>query len=676
LTAITDPSGKQTTLKHNRRGQVSSVTDQLGNTTTLGYELGEPTSLTDPLGRKARRFVDAAGRVAAVGDATGTNTVLKHDLLNRVIRIIDPLGNETDLSYDLNGNLVSRTDARDKVTTYSYDVMDRWISRTDPLLRQETYEYDGRGNLTRMTDRRGKITEFTYDPLDRRIFAGFGAVTSGGTTTYESTVEYAYDGGNRLTEADDSAWGAITRAYDGLDRLTSEATPHGALTYAYDATGRRTAMTIAGQPAISYTYDANNRLSQIAQSGSTVSIAYDDAGRRTALTLPNGVATNYAYDAAGEVISLNYKLGTEVLGDLTFAYDARVRRTSQGGSYARTMLPPAASGTYDDASQLVQWAGQTLTYDSNGNLTSDGFKTYTWNARNELTSVSGAGGFSATFEYDPFGRRTTKTVSGTTSRYLYDRLRAVQELSAGGAVTANILTGQGLDERFVRSQGATSRGYLTDVLGNTVALTDSSGFVQTQYSYEPFGQTAITGGSDTNSFQFTGRENDGLAGLYHYRARYYSPTLHRFISEDPIGFSGGDFSLYSYAWNNPISYGDPLGLRPDGGGVGGRKTPDDPSEEEESEEEENTCGSVWCWIKDGGERLKEGIEEDEEELVESIKIGSATVACWHIGTVAAEAAAVAPPSAAGVAVTGAVACGIAVAADIGLHDYYKKILGF
>ncbi|MGH7966667.1 MAG: RHS repeat-associated core domain-containing protein, partial [Candidatus Binatia bacterium] len=78
--------------------------------------------------------------------------------------------------------------------------------------------------------------------------------------------------------------------------------------------------------------------------------------------------------------------------------------------------------------------------------------------------------------------------------------------------------------------------------------------------YAPFGRTTVTGAASSNSQQFTGRENDGLTGLYYYRARYYHPVLQRFLSEDPIGFAGGDVNLYAYVGNNPISFVDPLGL--------------------------------------------------------------------------------------------------------------------
>ena len=61
----------------------------------------------------------------------------------------------------------------------------------------------------------------------------------------------------------------------------------------------------------------------------------------------------------------------------------------------------------------------SLTYDANGNLISDGVNTYTWNARNQLVSISGR--VAASFQYDAFGRRVSKTIGGTT-QFLYDGL--------------------------------------------------------------------------------------------------------------------------------------------------------------------------------------------------------------------------------------------------------------
>jgi RHS repeat-associated protein len=117
-----------------------------------------------------------------------------------------------------------------------------------------------------------------------------------------------------------------------------------------------------------------------------------------------------------------------------------------------------------------------------------------------------------------------------------------------------------MDEPLARSiTGGVYRAYKTDAIGSTTALTDGTGIVKTKYTYDPFGNTTVTGETSDNPFQYTGRENDGT-GLYYYRARYYSPELQRFISEDPIGLAGGDVNYYAYVWNSPTNWIDPYGL--------------------------------------------------------------------------------------------------------------------
>lgn len=92
-----------------------------------------------------------------------------------------------------------------------------------------------------------------------------------------------------------------------------------------------------------------------------------------------------------------------------------------------------------------------------------------------------------------------------------------------------------------------------------MGLVNSSGSIATSYTYTPFGKITVSGSSNGNPFQFTGRENDGT-GLYYYRARYYSPTYQRFIAQDPLDFRGGSADLYVFVGDNPVSLKDPLGL--------------------------------------------------------------------------------------------------------------------
>jgi RHS repeat-associated protein len=558
LTTITNALNKTATITVNQQGQPLTIKDPLNNTTTLSYAAGDLVSATDPLSRVSTRFVDAVGRLLAVTNAVGVRTQYDVDALNEITKMTDALNGQTQLTYDANGNLLTVSDAKSQVTTYTYNNMDRVATRKDPLLKTETYTYDNNGNVATVTDRKSQVTTYTYDLLNRKTKATY----QDGTST-----NYTYDAGNRLTQiqekdAGNTVTATITRTYDGLDRLTQEVTAQGTLTYTYDNASRRATMTVAGQSTVNYTYDNANRLTQITQGANLVTIGYDDADRRASLTLPNGNSVVYAYNAASELLSLTYKQGATVIGDLTYTYDAAGNRIKQGGSFARSSIPPAlATASYNANNQQTVFGSNTETYDLNGNLSTvtdaSGTATYTWNARNQLVAIT-ATGFSASFQYDSFGRRTGKTIQGTTTNFVYDGLNPVQE-KAGATVTANLLTGLGIDEFLTRTDGAGTRGLLTDALGSTVALGDGTGTIQTQYTYEPFGYASQTGAVNMNSYKYTGREDDGT-GLYYYRARYYHPRLQRFISEDPLGFVGGDVNLYAYVQNKPLRFTDPTGL--------------------------------------------------------------------------------------------------------------------
>jgi RHS repeat-associated protein len=249
---------------------------------------------------------------------------------------------------------------------------------------------------------------------------------------------------------------------------------------------------------------------------------------------------------------------------LIYDYDKTGNRIKTGGTWARTALPQVIStSNYNAANRQTILGSKTLTYDDNGNVTSitdaSGTTTYTWSARNQLTQISGPG-MVASFVYDGLGRREKKTVNGNLTEFLYDGLNPIQEKS-GSTVLANNLTGLHIDQSFLRSDvvAGSISVLLSDGLNSTIALTDATGAVQAEYTYEPFGNGTGSGSSNSNTFQFTGRENDST-GLYYYRGRYYHAGLQRFISEDPVRFSGGELNLYSYVNNSPSQYIDPLGL--------------------------------------------------------------------------------------------------------------------
>jgi RHS repeat-associated protein len=546
LTAVVDPLTNRTTIAYNAFGQPISTTDPLGNTTSFTYNgQGDLAAIADPVGNTTTREYDSVSRLVKQTDPLGRPAAFSYDPLNRITTITDAIGGLTQFTYDANGNLLTVTDARGNTITHEYDNMDRLSRRIDQLGVPETFEYDGLGNLTRHVDRKGQVATFTHDSLNRRV----------GATYADSTTSFVYDAGGRLVRATDSVSGDILNTYDNLDRLTAQATTLGTISYEYDQLGRRRTMTTPGQPPVSYSYDAASRLVQIVQGPQVVDFQHDALGRRTKLALPNQVSTDYQYDAASRLTALIYRNALGPLGDLTYQYDASGNRVAVGGSFARTLLPdPVASSNYDAANRQLQFGNRTLTYDLNGNLVNDGPQAYTWNARNQLTAISGP--TPGAFVYDGLGRRGRKTINGAATEFLYDGNNPAQELVPG--ITTSLLTGLGIDEYFARTDLVGMRTFLTDALGSTVALADPAGAVETQYTYQAFGATTVTGAPSTNPFGWTGRELDGTS-LQFLRARYYSPTLHRFISEDPLGPVGGR-NYYRYVQNNPLTLTDPTGL--------------------------------------------------------------------------------------------------------------------
>ena len=275
-------------------------------------------------------------------------------------------------------------------------------------------------------------------------------------------------------------------------------------------------------------------------------------------TLPNGVTVGYSVDNDSRITGLTYSAGSTQLGNLTYGYDADGRVTSKNGTLAAIGLPTTVSGnTFNADNGMTAFGGATLSYDANGNLISDGTNTYTWDARNHLTAISGA--VAASFTYDAFGRRASKTIAGATTQFLYDWWNPAQELQ-GGVPSANLLTGLRIDEYFARTDSSNNVStLLPDALGSTIGLVGSGQSIATSYTYEPFGATTVGGAANGNSYQFTGRENDGI-GSYFYRARYYQPTYQRFVSQDPLDFDGGDANLYDLVGDSPTVFVDPLGL--------------------------------------------------------------------------------------------------------------------
>jgi len=181
-------------------------------------------------------------------------------------------------------------------------------------------------------------------------------------------------------------------------------------------------------------------------------------------------------------------------------------------------------------------------------------------------------GSSGTFSYayDPFDYRISKTGSGVAGGDLLEGAHV--ETVTGSHQPAQFFRGVVVDEIVngyqYDPQGIwTNYTYAHDSLQSVVGLTGHEGATIETTVYSPFGNEIDGAGASCSVLRYTGRESDAESGLYYYRARYYDPTLGRFLTEDPIRFRGG-MNHYVYVNNNPINANDPEGLcrRPQGGG--------------------------------------------------------------------------------------------------------------
>jgi RHS repeat-associated protein len=370
-----------------------------------------------------------------------------------------------------------------------------------------------------------------------------------------------------LIRVEDSSGGVFAFAYDLAGRLLSSATPVGTVQYARDAAGRVTSRQVVGQASVAYTYDPAGNLASASTAQASASFTYDARNALGTLGRSNGVSTGYLYDPAGRVLSITHSADSSLLSSQTYTYDAVGNRASQTTNIGQPLITQVAVGQYDSDNRQLGFGGTTQTFDDNGNLISatgpSGTTTYTWDSRNRLKAFTTSAGQTATFTYDFAGNLITQDDSGPTlnltQNYVLDDLTNVAYQSTSDGNQLAILSGRSIDQHIAVVQSSGVRFGLPDALGSTVATVDETGATSTTFLYEPFGQTTAVSGS--YPFLYTGRMS-AAEGLYYYRARFYSPTMGRFISEDPIGFAGGGLNLYRYASNAPTLATDPLGLAP------------------------------------------------------------------------------------------------------------------
>lgn len=576
---------------------------EVGNTfSTFDYDTNGNyvTSSTNPAGDTTTSTYDAVGNVISYTDGKQNTTSYEYNSRNLLTKVTDADHNITSYSYDAVGNPTSVTNAKNKTANYSYNELNLLSSITDQLNQATRLEYDLNGNLTKTAYSNGDSVSYTYNDLNRmdNVFYNgskkwtLGYDANGNMTSVtddlSQTTSYTYDKNDRLTQQAKGSNNQIDYSYDNNSNVTSMTATAGAVSYTVDYTynplDQMVAMNHNNSQMAEFVYDERGNIISVSHwNGSYTAYQYDEANRiRTVKNYTDEGdlidSYTYNYDANSNKTSVQTPNGTifyqyDVLNQLTqetlldgtiidYQYDVVGNRTQKSVNNGTTTI--TTTYNYDDANQLINLNGQAYTYDANGNMTSNGEKTFIYNEENRLVEVKDSSGVTiASFTYDHTGKRVSMTSANGTIYYHYDGEKVAYETDENNTIIAEYIWDEH-DHPVAMFKNQTTYFYHVNGHGDVTALTDINGNIVAEYEYDAWGNILSQSGTmaSENPYRYAGYRFDETTGLYYLMARYYDANIGRFITRDTFhGFQVEPLSLnqYDYVHNNPINFVDPSG---------------------------------------------------------------------------------------------------------------------
>ncbi|CDZ81072.1 Cell wall-associated polypeptide CWBP200 [Candidatus Rubidus massiliensis] len=572
------------TILYDSKNVPIQITDGEQNTTYTTYELTHVPEVpfryitTDPKGNKKVEYKDFLGHTRSVEcyDLMGSITS-KHDYC------FDQLGN---LTTTLDHFIVNGTTVQILKNTREYNERNELIKLTEgaesPEQRSVYYKYNQLGQLATVLKSNGKEIHHTYD---------FKGRLQSKSSVDEFCYEFTYDANDRIVSILDKVQNKLTtRLYDHLGRTTQETLQNGlTLSYAYDNLNRITKVTLPDGSFLDKTYDACY-LRQVQRNGlSHTYDTYNQSGRLLSMThaLDSGSTTfaynqnaqpkemkhnkfsqNLSFDTLGNILekaghdeignyacnytynSLSQLTSEKGMADNTYAYDSMHNRIVQNGETCQ----------FNQFSQIISNQETTFSYDLNGNLTKKVAPnkeiTYEYDALDRLVKAT-VDGTVTTYTYDYFNRRMSKN----DQLFFYEVDNEIGSYQNGAIQELRVLgCGRGAEIGASILMELKGKTYLPlhDLNGNIVALLNENGEVEESYRYDAYGNE-LEKIASINPWHYSSKRIDPETGFIYFGARYYDPSLGRWITKDPLGYADGP-NLYAYVHSRPVGSVDLHGL--------------------------------------------------------------------------------------------------------------------
>lgn len=570
--------------------------------------------------RRTSWTYDSQGHVETITDPLQRTVRLEHDAAGRVTKQILPDLREISFSYDANGNLTSLTPPSRPAHGFSYTPVDQVDTYSPPDVvagddaTHYTYNVDHQLELVARPD--GQTIDPSYDAAGRLA----NVVTPTGATAYSystatgqlqsvsapaggGTTSYSYDGA-LVTQISQSGAvpASIGYTYDSNFEIVSRSINGDGATrvdYQYDQDGL---VTQAGPLRIHR--DATNGLvtgTSLLKTGDLIErnsfgevVHYQsgfDDGTCTPTAPPFAGCTivldqTFVRDAVGRITQKTETLRnpithaaethtyiytfdpsgrlTEVKRDgtvwETYGYDANSNRTSWTDPWG------TGAATYDAQDRLLTYGNNSYTYTANGELLTktQGSATvrYEYDVQGNLRKVTLADGTVIEYLIDAANRRIGKKINGTLVQgFIYGSgIAPLAETNGSGAVVSTFTYGTHGNVPDVMVRGGQTYRFVTDHLGSVRWVVNAeTGLVAQRIDYDVFGRVTLDTASGYQPFGFAGGFYEDRTELVRFGARDYLAEAGRWTAKDPIGFGGGDSSLYGYVLAEPVNGADPSG---------------------------------------------------------------------------------------------------------------------